>query len=173
MYGVTGAGKTTLAARISAATGIPWHSVDDLTWEADWVPVPADEQRRRIEAICAGDRWILDTAYGQWREIPLARADLIVALDYPRLLSLARLLRRTGMRIIDRKPICNGNRETLRTALSSGSILVWHFRSFARKRRRIRAWAADPPVPEVLRMTTPSDTEAWLRSLEGTTRREP
>jgi adenylate kinase family enzyme len=50
VYGVTGSGKTTLAARISAATGIPWHSVDDLTGEAGWVPVPTKEQRRRIVA---------------------------------------------------------------------------------------------------------------------------
>lgn len=167
VYGVTGSGKTTLAARISAATGLPWHSVDDLTWEAGWVPVPVEEQRRRIAAICAGDRWILDTAYGQWLAIPLARADMIVALDYPRLVSLARLVRRTAMRIIDSKPICNGNRETARTALSPDSILVWHFRSFARKRRRIRNWATDPSGPEVVRMTRPWDTEVWLRSLDA------
>jgi len=29
--GVTGYGKSTMAARISAVTGVPWHSVDDLT----------------------------------------------------------------------------------------------------------------------------------------------
>src|SRR5205814_2088122 len=82
VYGVTGSGKTFLAERISAATGIPWHAVDDLTWEPGWVPVPEDVQRRRIEAICAGDRWVLDTAYGPWLDVPLARADLIVALDF-------------------------------------------------------------------------------------------
>jgi hypothetical protein len=71
----------------------------------------------------------------------------------------------TSERIIDSKPICNGNRETVRTALSADSILVWHFRSFARKRRRIRNWATDPPVREVVRMTRPRVTEAWLRSL--------
>lgn len=47
LYGVTGSGKTTLAARLSQATGIPWHSVDELTWEPDWIPVPEDEQRLR------------------------------------------------------------------------------------------------------------------------------
>jgi adenylate kinase family enzyme len=33
VYGVTGSGKTRLAESISAATGIPWYSIDDLTWE--------------------------------------------------------------------------------------------------------------------------------------------
>jgi hypothetical protein len=68
IYGVTGSGKTTLARRMSALTRLPWHSVDDLTWEPNWVAVPDDEQRRRIGEICAGEEWILDHAYGKWRE---------------------------------------------------------------------------------------------------------
>ncbi|MGH3467846.1 MAG: adenylate kinase, partial [Thermocrispum sp.] len=84
VYGVTGSGKTTLAARLSEVTGLPWHSVDDLMWQPGWVETPLDEQVRQVSAICAGEEWILDTAYGKWREIPLARAELIVALDYPR-----------------------------------------------------------------------------------------
>lgn len=95
VYGVTGSGKTTAAARISAATGISWTSVDELTWEPGWVVVPEEEQRRKIGEVCARDEWLLDTAYGAWLDIPLANVELIVALDYPRWFSLQRLLRRT------------------------------------------------------------------------------
>jgi adenylate kinase family enzyme len=162
VYGVTGSGKTALAARLSAATGIPWHHVDNLTWEPGWRQVPVEEQRRRIAEICAGDRWILDTAYGTWLDVPLARADLIVGLDFPRWLSLTRLMRRTAGRVIDGRPVCNGNRETLRTALSRESIIAWHFRSFARKRARIRAWEADPSGPDVVRLSSRRAVEQWL-----------
>jgi len=165
VYGVTGSGKTFLAERISAATGIPWHAVDDLTWEPGWVPVPEDVQRRRIEAICAGDRWVLDTAYGSWLDVPLARADLIVALDFPRLLSLSRLLRRSIARSIDGRPICNGNRESFRNLLRRDSIVVWHCTSFRRKRTRMRAWEADPRLPQVVRFTRPGQVERWFRTL--------
>src|SRR5690348_9332786 len=110
LYGVTGAGKSTLAARLSARTGIPWHHVDDLTWQPGWIPTPVDEQRRRIAAICAGEQWILDTAYSAWLDLVLPRVELVVALDLPRALTLARLLRRTAARIVDGKPVCNGNR---------------------------------------------------------------
>jgi hypothetical protein len=48
--------------------------------------VPFDVQRERIAAICAGDAWVIDTAYGAWRDIPLGRAEVIVGLDYPRAL---------------------------------------------------------------------------------------
>jgi adenylate kinase family enzyme len=165
LYGVTGSGKTTLAEQIAARTGIPFHSVDDLTWQPGWVPVPIDEQRRRIEAICAGDAWILDTAYYAWLDVPLARSDLIVALDYPRWFSLARLLRRTVTRMLDGRPVCNGNRESLRHVFSYDSIVLWHFRSFDRKRARIRSWAADPAMPAVLRLVSPQAAERWLATL--------
>lgn len=162
VYGVTGSGKTTAAARISEVTGIPWTSVDELTWEANWVAVPEDVQRRRIEAVCAQDSWLLDTAYGQWIDVPLARVQLIVALDYPRWFSLQRLLRRTCARAVDKQPICNGNIETWRQMFGRDSIIGWHFRSFARKRERIAGWVARDDGPDVLRFTTASELEAWI-----------
>jgi adenylate kinase family enzyme len=165
VYGVTGSGKTTMAAAIAERTGLPWHSADDLTWEADWVQVELAEQRRRITEVCAGERWILDTAYGKWRDIPVARAQLIVGLDYPRWLSLSRLVRRTLARVIDRRTVCNGNIETLRGTFSRESIIVWHFKSFARKRRRIGEWAADPAAPNVVRLTSTKQTRRWLATL--------
>ena len=172
VYGVTGSGKTTLARQIAERTGLPWHSVDELTWNPGWVEVPGDEQRRRIVAICAQDRWVLDTAYGKWLDVPLARVQLIVALDYPRWLSLSRLIRRTVMRAIDRRQICNGNTESFRQAFSRDSIIVWHFRSFARKRERMRAWAADTTGPEVVTLTTPAATRRWLAGLPSVEQRQ-
>jgi adenylate kinase family enzyme len=167
VYGVTGSGKTTLAARIADKTGLPWHLVDHLTWEPGWESVPNDEQRRRIESICVSERWILDTAYSHWLEVPLGRADLIVALDYPRWLSLSRLVRRSVARAIDHQTVCNGNIETFRNLFSSDSMIVWHFRSFSRKRARIRAWAADATGPEVVRLRSPRETKRWVAALSG------
>lgn len=163
--GVTGSGKSTTAARIAEATGIPWTSVDDLTWLPGWVPVEADEQRRVIAEVCAGDRWVLDTAYGAWREIPLERADLVIGLDYPRWLSMGRLLRRTIRRNVTGELICNGNTETVRNSLARDSIIAWHFRSFGRKRSRIRAGVAAEDGPPVLVFTSPRQLDAWISGL--------
>jgi adenylate kinase family enzyme len=167
IYGVTGSGKTTLARQVSERTGLPWYPVDDMTWEPGWVGVPADEQRRRIAAVCANEQWIIDHGYSSWLDVVMARVELIVALDYPRWLSLGRLLRRTLLRNLDHRPICNGNTESFRQTFSRNSIIVWHFQSFAKKRDRVRRWAADPPDGvQVVRLTSPAATRRWLRSLE-------
>lgn len=166
VYGVTGSGKSTAALRLGAATGLPVVLADEIAWNPGWVLTEEGEQRRIFGDIAAGERWVLDTAYGTWLDLALPRADLVVGLDYPRWLSFHRLLRRSVVRAIDKKPICNGNTESFRLLLRRDSILVWHTRSFARKRRRMRAWAADPDGPEVLLFSRPRHLEAWLTSLE-------
>ncbi|WP_255658627.1 adenylate kinase [Actinoplanes sp. L3-i22] len=162
---MTGSGKTTLARRIGQRTGLPWHAVDDLTWEPGWVEVPTAVQRQRIAAICAGDAWVLDSAYLSWIDVPTARADLIVCLDYPRLLCLFRLLRRSLTSAVRRTEICNGNTESLRALFTRDSIVVQQFRSFPRKRARMRAWRHDPAMPPVVLLRSPRATRAWLTSM--------
>ncbi|MFI7591625.1 adenylate kinase [Micromonospora sp. NPDC049359] len=165
VYGVYGAGKSTLAARLAQRLDVPWYPVDDLLWLPGWVEVPVAQQRSRIEEICRRDAWILDGAYHGWRDVPLARADLVVALDYPRWRSFGRLLRRTLRRLGTGEVICNGNRESVGSVLSRDSILLWHVAAFGRARRRMRAWQADPARPPVLLFTHPAALDDWLSSL--------
>jgi adenylate kinase family enzyme len=165
VYGVTGSGKSTAAARLAAVTRLPVHLADELTWLPGWVAVDPDVQRETFAAIVATDEWVLDTAYASWRDLVLSRVQLVVGLDYPRWRSLGRLVRRTVTRMVDRRPICNGNVESLHGTLSRDSILLWHFRSYARKRDRMRAWAASEDVPTLL-FRRPADLERWLVALE-------
>jgi len=166
VYGVTGAGKSSLAARVSAITGIPWHSVDDLTFKpGNWESTPVEEQRAVFGRVCEGDRWILDSAYGTWLDIPLARVETVLGLDYPRQVSLLRLMRRTVLRSIRGDMVCNGNRETLRGAFSRQSIIAWHFKSFDRKRARIRKWSSEPQDFDTIRFRSPRETDQWVAEL--------
>jgi len=166
VYGVTGSGKTTLARRIGARLGIPYHAIDDLAWEPGWVPVPDELQADRVRAICATGTWVIDSAYARWAEIPLGRADLIVGLDLPRWRSFGRLVRRTLINVVTRRPLCNGNYETLRLSFfSRESILVWHTRSFRRKRARMRHWQASADFPETILLRNPREVRRWLASL--------
>jgi adenylate kinase family enzyme len=166
VYGVSGSGKTTLARRLGDRLGLPCHVIDDLAWEPGWVPVGHEVQCERVREICAGDDWVIDSAYAKWADIPLARADLIVGLDLARWRSFGRLLRRTVANIVFRRPLCNGNYETWRTSfLARDSIILFHVGSFARKRARMRRWHDDPAVPETVLLRTPAEVERWFDAL--------
>lgn len=167
VYGVTGSGKTTLARTLGTVTGLPWHSADEeIGWLPSWRERPADEQRALAQAIADQPAWILDTAYGQWKDVIVPRAQLVVALDYPRHVSLRRLLKRTMARTVTRERVCNGNVESIRQVLSADSIILWHFRSFRRKRRRIAQMLDDPEGPTVVRLASPEQTRRWVADVE-------
>jgi adenylate kinase family enzyme len=166
VYGVTGSGKSTAAQHIAERTGLPLNLADDFAWEPGWTPVDEQRLRARFAQVAAGDTWVLDTAYGTSLDLVVPRAQLIVALDYPRWFSLQRLVRRSVRRVVTQQPICNGNTESWRLLLSRDSILRWHFRSFARKRQRIQQWAAASDGPPVLVVRRPRALEAFIATLQ-------
>lgn len=168
LYGVTGAGKSTGAGLLGEVLGLPVHLVDEeIGWLPGWVMRDEAQQRSLASELVAEPRWVLDSTYGSFKDVVLPRAQVVVALDYPRWLTLARLLRRTTIRLVTQEEMCNGNTEGLRQIFSRDSILVWHFRSFARKRARMRAWEADPHGIPVLRLTHPRELDDRVRHLSG------
>ena len=166
VHGVTGSGKSTLGARLAALTGAPLVPVDDLMWRPGWVQLTDDEQVEAIRPWAEQPAWVMDSLWTTMRPVVLPRLDLLVALDYPRRVSLSWLVRRTLRRLLTREKVCGGNTESWRKALSSDSILVWHFRSFPTKHAAIAAWSADAGGPPIVRFTSPRQVDAWLRTLE-------
>ena len=162
-YGVTGSGKSSAARAYAKATGLPEFSADDdIGWLPGWQQRTVEEQRDIAAGIAAQDRWVLDSAYGVWRDVVVPRAELVVGLDYPRWLSLARLIRRSLRRALTREPVCNGNQETLTRLFVEDSIIRWHFRSFTRKRQVMRGLQADPDMPPAILFRHPRQLDAWL-----------
>lgn len=165
-YGVTGSGKSTAAVRLGQSLGRPVHLVDEeIGWLPGWVERPTEEQRGIASRIAADDSWILDSAYGKWLPQVIDRVEVVVALDYPRWVSLSRLLCRTLSRVITKEQMCNGNTESWRQLFSRNSIIRWHFASFSRRRARIAAWVADPDFPPVVRLRSPRDLDRLIRTL--------
>ena len=169
VFGTTGSGKSTLAKAIGSRLGIPYFEMDALHWNPGWVGTPVPEFRRKVEAATQGEAWVTEGQYSQVRDIYLRRADTAVWLDYSFALVFYRLLRRTLSRIIDRKPVCNGNYETWRNAfLDRESILLYAFRGHWRKRREYPELWREYPHLQVLHFRSPHQTERWLQTLSHT-----
>jgi adenylate kinase family enzyme len=166
IHGVTGSGKSTAAAAIAARRGLPLVLADEIGWLPGWVGRPLDAQRAMVADASAGDAWVFDSTYTAWRDVMIDRVELVVGLDYPRWLSLGRLVRRTARRIRTREEVCNGNYETLAKAFARDSIIVWHFRSWKRKRAVMRALEADADAPPTLLFRHPRELRRWIDALE-------
>ena len=162
LIGVTGSGKTTVARALEARHGIPAIDVDALAWQPGWVKTPDEELAAAAAQVAATDAWVMDSAWSAIRPVVLPRTELVVALDLPRRVSLARLLRRTTTRLVTKEPVCGDNVESLRLVLSRDLIIAWHFRSSAEQRKQLIAWEADPALPPVLRLRSPREVQEWL-----------
>ena len=156
-FGATGSGKSTAAAMLGTYLDLPVTLVDDICWLPGWQRRPAEEQHEMITGRLDEPAWVFDSIYRPQHAHALQRADVIVALDYPRSLSLGRLLRRTLRRIRTQELVCNGNVETWRGSLARDSVIWWHFRSWARKRTQMRGWHADPQAPPVILLGHPRE----------------
>jgi adenylate kinase family enzyme len=167
VIGSSGAGKTTFAAALARALGVPHVELDALHWEPNWVEVSDEVFRGRVDAATAADGWVVDGNYGVARDLVWPRADAVVWLDYSFPLVLWRSLRRTLRRAIVGEPCCNGNRESLRRAFSRDSILLWVVQTHGRRRREFRAtlprWIEEGKRVVVLR--TPGEAGRWLAGL--------
>ncbi|WAC66591.1 adenylate kinase [Agrococcus sp. SL85] len=169
-FGATGSGKSTLATALGERLGLPVVLIDEIAWQPGWRQLDREELGEVVLPLLDGEGYVFDSVYGGQNADALARVDVVVALDYPRAVSLARLVRRTWRRIRTRELVCNGNVETLGRVLSADSIVAWHVRSWRSKRERMRRWHADPAAPPVLLLPRPADARALLDALPAGSR---
>lgn len=98
--GVSGAGKTTLAARIGERLDLPHTEIDALHHGPGWVPRPSFVAD--VEALASQDAWVTEWQYSTVRRFLVERADTLVWLDLPHRVTFARLVRRTVRRRVHR-----------------------------------------------------------------------
>lgn len=168
VIGTTGAGKSTLAARVAVARGCPFVELDALYWGPGWTPFPREHFRQQVTAVLAGDAWTTGGNYSAARDLIWARADTLVWLDYPLPVVLWRLTRRTLRRIVTQEQLWGGNVETWRGQFASrDSLYIWAFKTHYRRRREVPALLATPVYAHLrlLHLRTPSAASAWLSTL--------
>jgi adenylate kinase family enzyme len=97
ILGPSNSGKSTLAAAIGAAEGLPVVHLDILRHVpgSQWVERDPDDFGRLHDGAIDGERWVMEGNYSRWLPQRLERATGLIVLDVSTPLSLARYLRRT------------------------------------------------------------------------------
>lgn len=161
--GVSGTGKTTLAARIADVLGIAHVEIDSLFHGPNWTPRPSFVAD--VQAFTSDPTWVTEWQYRPVRELLVDRADLLVWLDLPYWrVTVPRLLSRTLRRRLRGEVLWNGNVEPpLRTILTDPEhILRWSFSTRNKYVQRIPQVAASHDHLVVVRLRTPREVQRWL-----------
>jgi adenylate kinase family enzyme len=94
IIGSSGAGKTTLATWLGRRLDLPVIHLDSHYWRSNWTVPLAEEWRTRVSELVQGDKWVMDGNFGGSLDIRLPACDTIIFLDFPRRISLWRILKR-------------------------------------------------------------------------------
>ena len=169
VVGTTGAGKTTVARRLSEIFRIPHVEMDALFWGPNWTRAPAGILAQRVTEAASPDRWVLDGNYSVVRDLIWPKATGIVWLDYPLAVVLPQLFSRTVRRILRKEELWNGNRERFHAQfMSRDSLFLWLLRTHRRRSKQLGALLQQPEYAhlEVVRLRSSKQTKRWLRKLE-------
>ncbi len=171
VVGSSCSGKTTLANSLSEKLGSPHIELDAIHWLPDWVQRPVEEFRKLTSVAIAEESWVVDGNYSSSvADLVWPRATTLVWLNYPFRVVIWRAWRRTISRVIIRKELYSGNRESLAMAFfSRKSILWWVITTFHRRRREFRAifQSGDFPHLGVIELKRPADGDRLLQSLQA------
>ena len=169
VIGNTGSGKSTVAGALAAHLGVPYVELDELHWGPNWTEASAEELIAKLSPIAAQDAWVIDGMY--FRKIGglvLRRADTVVWVDPPWLVTFARLLRRSLTRVILRTRLYNGNRETFWNLFHpQNSLLLFAIRTGRRRRELLSEWLARPEFAHlrVMRFDSLDAALRWVATL--------
>lgn len=168
--GSSGSGKSTLAAALAERLHVPHVELDALFHLVDWQSATPEDFRAAVEQATAGDAWVADGNYAIAVDVVRPRVDTVVFLDLPKALVMRRLVRRTLGRGLLRRPLWNGNRESVWGLFRrdpDANVVWWTWQAFEGRHAEAVAAADDPDWAhaEVVRLTSPSQVAAWLAAV--------
>jgi adenylate kinase family enzyme len=97
IIGGPGSGKSFLAKRLHAITGLPLYHLDRLQWRPGWQAPPQEDWHSTVAGIAAREEWIMDGGYRNSFHLRMPRADTILWLDLPRRIAFPRVLKRMAL----------------------------------------------------------------------------
>ncbi|HYP73703.1 MAG TPA: toxin [Microbacterium sp.] len=175
IVGASGSGKSHLAERVAARTGLARLDLDAVFWDAGWTHRDLGEALALVRDFVAAhpDGWVAD---GNWTSRldglldpgTAGGADTVVWLDHSRSVVMRRVVLRTVRRGIRREELWHGNRERVSSWLRwepERNIMRWAWTSYPRVRARMEERIA--AGESIVRLDDQRAVEAWLGSLSA------
>lgn len=101
--GTMGAGKTTLAKKLSKKLGIKYYDLDDVVWIKKFTKKRDKEKRiQRLKEIVDKKQWIIEGVHNEWNEYAFKKVQLLIWLDLNSHYVVRQLVRRYILGLIMR-----------------------------------------------------------------------
>ena len=162
IVGCGGAGKSTLARRLSETIGLPVIHIDQIYWTAGWINRSREETRRLVAEAIKGDEWIFEGNNSTSFDLRIAKADTVIFLDFPMPLCLFRVFKRV---------VASHGRVRPDMAEGCPEGFDWEFMKWIIGYRRNHRWEAVELLenaPETIakyRLTSPAAVDAFLAGI--------
>src|ERR1700758_1000547 len=100
IFGPEASGKSTLATRLGAITGLSVIELDKVFWRPGLAPTPRDQWVKIQQMLVEGNAWIMDGDLGPYDavEVRLRSSDTIIFLDFSLVRCAWRAIRRSRER---------------------------------------------------------------------------
>lgn len=159
IVGPSGAGKTTLAKKLSSTHDIKALHLDRLFWQRDWEKIPRDKRIDILQKRVQEKQWIIEGTYINSTNLHLLEADTIIFLDIPLLVCLPRIIKRyhkyhDGSR---RRDIPEGCTEKL-TILRILKVLSFPLRERTKLERNLHKFSPN----KVIRLHSAKEVQSFL-----------
>lgn len=171
VVGVTSSGKSTLAEKLARRFDLNFIELDALHWEPNWQEAPLGLFRARVETATQAEKWIVAGNYRIVRDLTWPKAEAVIWLDYPFLIVLWQLTRRSLTRWWTRELLWGTNYEPFWIHLkvwSKESLYNWLFQTYWRRKREYPELLELPEHEhlKLIRFKHPKETDEWLESLQ-------
>lgn len=162
VFGCAGSGKTALARKLSARTGLPVVERDALG------VLGSEAYGHAVSTLVSQPRWILDGAPYYAEDVIYPAADTVVVLDYPKMVVMRRVLRRTLVIELLRRPSGAHRPQGLAALRDREHPIRWAWSSHADRHQEGLALMtrADLADTQIIRFTHPAQARRWLKQFD-------
>lgn len=166
VLGTSGSGKTRFSLALASALQLTHLELDALRHQPNWTPLPEGEMRQRVADFCIKENWVVDGNYSFVRDLVIARATDLFLLDYPRYVIMRRVIFRSLSRVITRKQLWNGNRESWKFLFRFNrdeNVVLWAWSTYSERRRSFDRLIEECPAEiNVHRFRSTREARRWL-----------
>ena len=162
IIGSSGAGKTTLAKKISSRLKVKVYHLDRFFWQPDWIRESGERRIDTLKGFVQKRQWIIEGTYLNSSELHLNEADIIIFLDMPPFLCFWRIImRHLNYRGLRRCDIPKGSTNRL-TFLGMLQVLAFRLRAHGKLEDKLYKF----PQEKIIRLHSPKEVESFLARLE-------